>query len=216
MSVLDYCGKLALFTDYQLDVVKMLIKQYIDTNTQMFGYLKEVNLQKVQIFWYADSNQDVLGGFHLFSYSIKNGKYAIYINDFFSQNGNIRRNHSVGEISMVLQTILHELKHFWQKEKMGWLLYFVLQFPIIRQFTIQKSARQISKCVADMNIGGNLTTTRQFILKCKYNLNNLYLTNEQLNLKDYLVIKKVDWDQLYNNKRLITLKSIKQFVEKNC
>ena len=40
---------------------------------------------------------------------------------------------------MLLPTVVHELRHKWQRKKFGWL-FWLLAIPIVRRFTIERDA----------------------------------------------------------------------------
>jgi hypothetical protein len=40
MSILDYTKQLYLFTPYECDTIRIFIDEYINTNSEMFSYLK--------------------------------------------------------------------------------------------------------------------------------------------------------------------------------
>lgn len=209
MSVIDYCKKLSMFSNCQLQVIKILIQQYLN-NDETFAYLKDINLNQVQFFWYKDSNQDVLGGFHFFGYSSKNQKYAIYINDVFNQQHN--NTNAFSFVQLVFQTIVHELKHYWQMKKFGWVLYFVLQMPVIRQFTIQRQAKKVSQKIIDMKMS-NLNTVEQFILKIKYNISTIYLSEQEKKLKQLIKQKNIDVVSLYQKQKFYSLRALEKMIK---
>ena len=47
-------------------------------------------------------------------------------------------------VIMMFPTILHELCHYYQRKKMGMILYGFCQLPLIRRITIEVSAYKIS------------------------------------------------------------------------
>jgi len=46
---------------------------------------------------------------------------------------------------LIAPTAIHELRHLWQRRKLGIALYIVLAFPWLREVTIEKDAWRITK-----------------------------------------------------------------------
>lgn len=211
MSVLDYCKQLYLFTPHERNVINILIKEYVDISKQMFDYLKYINIDDVQFYWYKDKNEDVLGGFHNLSYDPKTKKYAIYINMFFEYDN---RGDAFDIISMCLGTILHQLKHFSQLKQFGYLLYGVLQLPIIRNYTIQTSAYKISDYVDSLNISAKLIVREHIYLKAKYNISDYNLNENEKKIITIIKDKKVNIQEIRKHKQLFTYKLIELWLDK--
>lgn len=210
MSILDYCKQLYLFTPYEYEVIQMLIKEYIDGKTNLFDYLKQIDLNEIQFYWYRDSNEDVLGGFHSLSYDPKTKKYAIYINMFFQE---VKLKNSIDTIALCLDTILHELKHFYQLKRYGFFVYGILQLPIIRQFTIEKSADKISDCVCSLKIPTLLNIREIIFLKVKYNINAYYLNDKEKEIIALIQNKHVDLNEFRQNVKLISYRQIEEYLK---
>jgi hypothetical protein len=81
-------------------------------------------------------------------------------------------------ISICFGTILHELKHYWQLKNYGCVLYGLLQLPIIRNYTIEKSAYQISDYVTSLKISERIICKECVYLKAKYNVSNNNLNKQ--------------------------------------
>lgn len=144
MSVFDYRKGLQGFSIYELQICQMLIDKMVDDGDEDFKYLNDVGLKDVKIYWYSDSNPQVLGGFYLLS------KNCIYINrEFVSFNEDDSWSEKANRILMVFPTIMHELCHYWQSRKYG-LLYFLMQLPVVREFAIEKKANRISDKLYEM------------------------------------------------------------------
>lgn len=169
MSVFDYTKELILFNSYEIKVIQMMIQELKLKEKPEFKFLNEIDLNEVEFFWYKDSSDDNLGGFYLFS------KNAIYINHCGMKNDEINDGYlsSMNHIIIVFGTIIHELCHYWQF-KSNPVLYFILQFPIIRDYTIEKQAYKISNYLQENNIFKNLGIEDLVKMKKKYNFSKNY------------------------------------------
>lgn len=138
MSVFDYKTGLEGFSIYELQICQMLIDKMVDFNDPDFSYLKETGLGDVKIYWYSDSNPQVLGGFYLLS------RNHLYINREFVSYADLDTwSGKAYRIAMVFPTIIHEMCHFWQFREYG-LLYLLMQLPVVREFAIERQANRIS------------------------------------------------------------------------
>lgn len=209
MSVLDYTKQLYLFSPLEYNIIKMFIAEYINTKSEMFKYLTKFDLNEVQIFWYKDSNDDNLGGFHSLSYDSQNKKYAIYINLFFDHNSY----NSFDIMFLCFDTILHELKHYHQLKTYGWLLYMFLQLPIVRNYTIEKSAHDISNFVQKMNLSSKMILRQYIYLKAKYNVSDCYLNKEEQKIIETIKNKNVDIETIRHHQELFTYNLIELWLQ---
>lgn len=178
MSVVDYTKDLIMFDDYDLQIISMMINQLKLKEKEEFKFLNEISLKDVQIYWYTDKNKDVLGGFHFFSFNV------IYINEV--KNIGKKQWKFINKAQKVIQmfpVILHELCHYWQFKKNP-VLYFFLQFPVIRNFTIEKQAYKIENYVYDNNKFMNMSFKKIAQLKQKYNFSSLQFDEKE---KEYLL-----------------------------
>ena len=219
MSVIDYCKNVRLFSIDQEKAVIALTKQYFSGG--LFRFQIQQVLKQVQLYWYRDSNQNNLGGFHMLSKDPKSKKYAIYINWFFDTSkdfGNSELDNPFflqnifGRISCVLGTILHQLTHYMQFKQLGWK-YFVLQLPILRNYTIQYQAYAISKLVQDDERFRQMNVLDQFCLKVKYKFNQkLFFSKAQLHAKK--IIQENNFDYMTNlfQKKDLLISSVQQCV----
>lgn len=186
MSVFDYMKELTLFDNYENKVIKMLIDELNLYQHYDFKFLNEINLNNVEFFWYKDSNDQVLGGYHFLSYDYTNKKYAIYINKIFQYNSNENNTSAfyqkMNNIILVFPILLHQLCHYWQAKKYPYL-YFILQLPIIRDYTIQKQAYRISDYLYSNNWIQFLGIKDLIKLKQKYNFQECYYDEIQKKLK---------------------------------
>ena len=173
MSVFNYTKNLTLFDNYDVQIIKMIISQLNLENKNLFSFLKEINIDDLQFFWYTDNNSDVLGGFHYLSYDFKKHKYAIYLNRFFNEDEQLSYFNKMTHIILAIPTIIHELYHYWQSIKYFYIYWF-LQLPLIRNFTIQKHAYLLSQYLYQNNFIQNLSIKQQVKLKCKYNISKIY------------------------------------------
>jgi hypothetical protein len=162
MTIKDYCGPLQMFEAYDINIINMIIEEMSLIDNQMFSWLNDINIGRdVEFFWYNDSNDNVLGGFHMLS------KNVIYIN--LGNNKNELYLDRSSNITKCLPTIVHELKHYYQRKKLGLVLYGICQLPFVRNFTIEVSTNKISDylCNAINTIIG--MSIRDFAkLKVKY------------------------------------------------
>lgn len=199
MSVLDYTKNLKLFTPFEYFCINMFIKEYVDTSDPLFAYLNVVKPQDVEIYWYKDSNSQILGGFHLISgLNSKNGKYAIYINNIFEVNELDIIDPYANQfdyVYMTMPTILHELKHYSQYLIYGKLIYMILQLPIIRQYTIEKQAYKVSNYM-EQKLEGTLSLSSMLKLKMKYKCSQMYFNKRQLQIKKTLEQNNLDYSCL--------------------
>lgn len=174
MSVFDYTKKLILFSPYELNVIQMIIQELELKKMDMFKFLNEIDLNEVEFFWYKDSSEDNLGGFYFLS------RNAIYINhcgmkDQVDENDYYNL---MNHIIIVFGTIMHELCHYWQCKKNP-LLYFVLQFPVLRDYTIEKQAYEISDYLKNNNKFNNLGFIELIKMKQKYHFSENYFSEKQ-------------------------------------
>lgn len=137
MTILDYCGPLEMLEAYDIKIIQMLIDELELKDLKMFSFLRKIDISRdVEYFYYDDKSDNVLGGFHSPS------KNVIYLNlngapnDTYMQRAN--------NVVMMFPTILHELCHYYQRKKMGIILYGFCQLPLIRRITIEVSAYKIS------------------------------------------------------------------------
>lgn len=210
MSVLDYTKQLYLFTPYEVNVIKILIQQYINKNSKIFTYLNEIDLNQVQFFWYKDSNENVLGGFHILSYDPKVCKYAIYINMFFEYEN---KGDQFDVISLALGTILHQLKHYHQLKTLGYFWYGLLQLPIIRNYTIEPAAYKISDYINVLKLQNRITLKQKIYLKIKYNVSDNYLSKRQLKIINEIKNKNIDIQKFRHHQDLFTYKLIELWLQ---
>ena len=125
----------------------MLIDEVVDEKDRDFDFLKDVGLKDVRLFWYSDSNPQVLGGFYLLSGN------RLYINrEFVSFKDDDSWSEQASRILMVFPTIIHELCHYWQWKRFK-LGYLFMQLPIVREFAIERKANRISDKLYD-KVGG--------------------------------------------------------------
>lgn len=206
MSVLNYTKNLKLFDNYEYHCINAFIKEYIDTSDPLFAFLNVLKPQDVQIYWYHDSNENVLGGYHLLS-GFMNNKYAIYINDIFEdtdiqqtekqdENYISMFNNSMDKVYLTFPTIIHELKHYSQFQIYGKLIYGILQLPIIRQFTIEKEAYKLSDILQKKLQNASLGGADNLILKIKYKFPQIYFNKRQLQIKKILDKNNITWDKI--------------------
>ena len=147
MSIFDYCKDLKLFDDYELSVIEMFIKEYNMYEINETIFLKDINIRKdVELFWYRDGNDNVLGGFHALS------PRAVYIDIPPSTNDKkAPYTGKMGRIIYRLPVIIHELCHFYQMKKLGPVLYFIVSLPLIRNFTIEKQAYLVEDKIIEIH-----------------------------------------------------------------
>jgi len=138
MGVLDYIDGISLFSPYELKCVEMYVDEFVPLDDPLFGYLREVSLRDVELYWYFDGDDDVLGGFH---YPSRN---AIYVNRSFAAafegGGHFA---AASRVAMVFPTIMHELCHYWQSRRYGWM-YLFMQLPLVREVAIEPQANEVS------------------------------------------------------------------------
>lgn len=137
MTILDYCGPLSMLESYEIKIMQMLVEELNLSDEKMFSFLKKIDIARdIEYFYYDDKNDNVLGGFHAPS------KNVIYLN----LNGMLNETYvqRANNVVMMFPTILHELCHYYQRKKMGMILYGLCQLPIIRRVTIEVSAYKIS------------------------------------------------------------------------
>ena len=199
MSVLDYCKKLVLFSSQEMMVMKLLINEFL-IDTKLCEFIKTINIDKeIEFYWYKDSSDKVLGGFHILSGLTGHKKYAIYINcsavnleldDIENSKDRIFDN-VFNRITTVIATCCHELKHYHQFRSCP-LLYFILQFPILRNFTVEVGAYKISDYVdAQEDITG-MTPLDQLCLKIKYHFPKMYYDKTELKFFNLCLEKNID------------------------
>ena len=174
MSVLDYMKDIQLFDSYQLKTIQMVIEQLKLKQNKMFSFLDDIDLNQIQFFWYSDSEEDVLGGFHFPSGN------AIYINRNCYCDCNLKLHYTAktNRIIAAFPVIMHEIYHYWQFVTFS-LIYIFLQLPLIRQFTIQVNAYKISDYLYDNNTLINLSPKEIVLLKQKYNFDINYYDERQ-------------------------------------
>ena len=163
MSIIDYTKKLTLFDEYDIKVIEMMIDYLKLREREEFNFLNQISLKDVQLYWYTDSNKNVLGGFHIFSFNV------IYINEV--NNVGKKQWININKLQKVMQVfpvIIHELCHYWQFKKNP-LLYFFLQFPFIRNYTIEKQAYKIEDYIYENNKFMNMTIKKIAQIKKEYN-----------------------------------------------
>lgn len=209
MSVLDYCKQLKLFSSYENQIIELLIKQYA-IKSPMFDYLNKINLNKIQFYWYCDSDADVMGGFHLYGKDYKTEKYAIYLNDLYQLRYNFLNDYNkvFMAVTGVFDTILHELKHYSQLQQYGYILYNILQLPYIRNFTIEKSAYEISDYIYGLNLFGKISDSDIFFLKMKYNVNIEYFNSKEKQLKQKIEQKNLTKKYFQDNLKILNVKNM--------
>lgn len=140
MSVLDYRENEA-FSDYERRVVSMFMEEYC--HGEDFRFLEDVDIDGVDMRWYSDRSEKVLGGFYYFQGN------RIYLNREYARScdtgtwaGRMNR------VCLMFPVIIHELCHYWQSRHYG-LLYLLLQIPVIREFTIETQAYRIQNVLYD-------------------------------------------------------------------
>lgn len=145
MSVIDYTRNLKLFDSYDRRFLEMMINEYKLKDNTLFDYLNDIDLDDVDIYWYEDSDPQVLGGFHMISQNV------IYLNiQNKTENEKTKYITKGNNVIMSFPTIMHELCHYWQFQK-NRLTYLFLQLPIVRDYTIEKQAYKISDYLDDHN-----------------------------------------------------------------
>lgn len=209
MSVLDYCKQLRLFSSYENQIIELLIKQYAN-KSPMFDYLKKINLNKIQFYWYCDSDENVMGGFHLYGKDFKTAKYPIYLNDIYEIRYNFLNDYNKIFMAIigVFDTILHELKHYSQLQNFGYIIYNILQLPYIRNFTIEKQAYKISDYIYNLNLYGKTSNVDIFFLKIKYNINIEYFNSQQKILKEKIQQKHLTKQYFENKLKILNIKNM--------
>lgn len=214
MSIINYCQKLRMFSTYEIDVVKLLTKEFIQKDGILTFDIDEI-LKQIQVYWYKDSNDDNLGGFSAIGKDSKMKKWSIYINDIFSTQQNFsqeQQDYSVvfNQINLVLGTVLHELTHYVQFKKNP-LVYYVLQLPVLRDYTIQTQAKAVSDYVYNEPNLNKLNMIDELCLKIKYKINDFYLSKKQRQVKKYILENKID----YMNEIYHKCFSLNEIIKKN-
>jgi hypothetical protein len=137
MTILDYCGPLEMLEAYDVKIIQMLIDELGLKDIKMFSFLRKIDISRdVEYFYYDDKNDNILGGFHTPSKNVIYLNLNGMVNDTYIQRAN--------NVVMMFPTILHELCHYYQRKKMGMILYGLCQLPFIRRATIEVSAYKIS------------------------------------------------------------------------
>lgn len=176
MSIFDYTKNLILFNSYEIKLIQMMIEELDLKSKNEFNFLNEISLDEIEFFWYLDSSEDNLGGFYYFS------KNAIYINHCDMKNNldneDSYYSQSMNHIIISFGTIIHELCHYWQCKNHP-ILYFVLQFPFIRDYTIEKQAYKISNYLQENNKFKDLGFVDLIKMKQKYNFPKNYYDKMQ-------------------------------------
>lgn len=198
MSIINYCEKLKMFSSYQISVVKLLTKQFMQKDN-ILSFNIDQALNQVQIYWYKDSNDDNLGGFSAIGKDIKTKKWSIYVNNIFTTKelfGQEQQNYGMvfTQVSLVLNTILHELTHYYQYKKNP-VMYYVLQLPFIRNYTIQAQAYAVSDYVNNHTQLNGLNMVDELCLKIKYNIADFYLNEKERQIKKYILQNNIDYMQ---------------------
>lgn len=55
-------------------------------------------------------------------------------------------------LDMAVPTLCHELRHVYQYDAMGTILYMLASIPVLRRFTLEKSAWKVERAAED-NLG---------------------------------------------------------------
>lgn len=168
MSIVNYTKDLIMFNSYEISVLKLLINELDLLNKEDFYFLNEIDIDKIEFYWYKDSNNDNLGGFHLLSNN------CLYINrGYFSNWSDSSYMSMMNQIVSAFPTIVHELCHCWQFNK-NKFLYILLQFPFVRNLTIEKQAYRISDWLYDNNFIEKYSPKQIVELKKEYNFPPIY------------------------------------------
>jgi len=174
MSILDYTKNLTLFDSYEIRLIEMMIEELDLEETDDCMFLEEINLSEVEIYWYSDSSENVMGGFHML------GKNALYINrEYFGAYETESYVQKMLYVVSAFPTIIHELCHYWQFKSHP-ILYFFLQLPKIRDFTIEKQAYRISDYLEANSKFNNMSIKELTECKKKYNFPKNYYDATEL------------------------------------
>ena len=174
MSIIDYTKKLTMFDSYDIQIIEMIIKQLKLKENSDFAFLNEISLSEVQFYWYTDSDKNILGGFHLFSFNV------IYINEVnWNITQELKYTNKAQKIIQVFPIIIHELCHYWQFKKNP-IVYLFLQLPFIRDWTIEKQTYKIQDYLHQNNVFTGMNIKQVAEMKKKYNFAPIWFDEKQL------------------------------------
>lgn len=113
-------------------VVLKLVNEYY--KARKLQWIKDLDIEKCKFFWCfeMDTDNGIIGAY---SY-LKNDSIFIMPPRF--------KEDYESWLEIVIDTIIHELRHKWQHKKYG-LLYYLLSLPLIRNITIERDARKEEK-----------------------------------------------------------------------
>lgn len=176
MSIIDYTKKLTMFDSYDIRMIEMMIDQLKLKENPDFAFLNEISLSEVQIYWYTDSDKNVLGGFHLFSFNV------IYINEVnWNTLQTLKYANKAQKIIQVFPIVIHELCHYWQFKKNP-IAYLFLQLPFIRDWTIEKQTYKIQDYLHQNNVFTGMNIKQVAEMKKKYGFYSYEFDQKQLRL----------------------------------
>lgn len=127
-----------------LNILKLMIEKYKSTDSGNWMNNININIDKLQFYWcnsMTDEN-NVLGSWSMFLYN----KIFIKAFDKTSLTGNnqLDKLKYEGHFKLIIPTMLHEIYHRYQCQKLTFPIYALVSFPIIREFTIEPPAYKIS------------------------------------------------------------------------
>lgn len=137
MTIYDYSGRISAFGYYELLVIDLILGEKKIKDYPSFAFLKEINIYTdVNFFYLFDNKFNIKYEYHFPS------KNRIYIN--IKNNKNSTYQERTKNIIDNFPSIIHELYHFYQMKKYGRLIYGIVSLPILRDFTIDINANNIS------------------------------------------------------------------------
>jgi hypothetical protein len=184
MTILDYCGPLQMLESYEFKIINMLIEELHLKGNELFKFIEKIDIYRdVEYFYYDDKDGNVLGGFHAPS------KNVIYLNLDGKKNETYTQRAS--NLIFMFPTIMHELCHYYQRKKLGLIVYGLCQLPIVRRATIEVSAYKISEYLFEETKKYAGMSTKDFaMLKKKYKFSKYEFDD----FEKKLLIEAGEWD----------------------
>ena len=101
----------------------------------MLDFIGDLDLAKISFYWCKDMNTQngILGAFSPWRPN------KIFLMDMSSVR------------ILLFPTVVHELRHMWQRKKYGWLLYMFLSFYLWRNYTLERSAKKYEVIAENIN-----------------------------------------------------------------